>query len=77
MKSVNCSVDVLYILSVSTVLGEGVGVVRPKQSSAFFVPDRYLSSAFPACESFSYSLVIAIVYLAVCLSSFNPSYISP
>jgi hypothetical protein len=29
MKSVNCSVDVLYTLSISTVLGEGVGVVRP------------------------------------------------
>ena len=31
MKSLNCSVDVLYTLSISTVLGEGVGVVRPKQ----------------------------------------------
>ena len=50
MKSVKCSVDVLYILSVSTVLGEGVGVVRPKQSSAFLVLDRY-SPAIPACES--------------------------
>lgn len=29
MKSVKCSVDVLYILSISTVLGEGVGLVRP------------------------------------------------
>ena len=50
MKSVNCSVDVLYILSISTVLGGGVGVVRPKQSSAFLVLDRY-SPAIPACES--------------------------
>jgi hypothetical protein len=50
MKSVNCSVDVLYMLSISTVLGEGVGVVRPKQSSAFLVLDRY-SPAIPACES--------------------------
>src|ERR1700733_2789219 len=50
MKSVKCSVDVLYILSISTVLGEGVGVVRPKQSSAFLVLDRY-SPAIPACES--------------------------
>ena len=49
MKSLNCSVDVLYTLSISTVLGEGVGVVRPKQSSAFLVLDRY-SSAIPACE---------------------------
>ena len=32
MKSVKCSVDVLYILSMSTVLGEGVGVVRSKLS---------------------------------------------
>ena len=30
MNSLNCSVDVLYTLSISTVLGEGVGVVRPK-----------------------------------------------
>jgi hypothetical protein len=50
MKSVKCSVNVLYILSISTVLGEGVGVVRPKQSSAFLVLDRY-SPAIPACES--------------------------
>jgi hypothetical protein len=50
MKSVNCSVDVLYILSISTVLGEGVGIVRPKQSSTFLVPDLY-SPAIAACES--------------------------
>jgi hypothetical protein len=50
MKSVNCSVDVLYILSISTVLGEGVGLVRPKQSSAFLVPDRY-SPVIPARKS--------------------------
>jgi hypothetical protein len=51
MKSVNCSVDVLYILSTSTALGEGVGIVRPKQSSTFLVLDRY-SPAIPACESY-------------------------
>jgi hypothetical protein len=50
MKSVKCSVDVLYILSISTVLGEGVGVVRPKQSLSFLVRDRY-SPAIPARES--------------------------
>jgi len=50
MKSVKRSVDVLYILSISTVLGEGVGVVRPKHSSAILVLDSY-SSAIPACES--------------------------
>jgi hypothetical protein len=49
MKSVKCSVDVLYILSISTVLGEGVGIVRPK-SSTFLVLDRF-SPAIPACES--------------------------
>ena len=49
MKSLNCSVDVLYTLSISTVLGEGVGVVRSKQSSAFLVLDCYFS-AIPACE---------------------------
>jgi hypothetical protein len=30
MKSLKSSVDVLYTLSTSTVLGEGVGLVRPK-----------------------------------------------
>ena len=30
MKSLVCSVDVLYTMSTSTVLGEGVGLVRPK-----------------------------------------------
>ena len=30
MKSVKCSVDVLYVLSNSTVLGEGIGLVRLK-----------------------------------------------
>ena len=73
MKSVNCSVDVLYILSISTVLGEGVGVVRPKQSSAFLVLYRFLQPFPPAKAIFA---GIAIL-LAVCLSSFNPSCTSP
>jgi hypothetical protein len=30
MKSLKSSVDVLYTLSTSTVLGEGVGLVHPK-----------------------------------------------
>jgi hypothetical protein len=30
MKSLKCSVGVLYMLSVSTVLGEGIGLVHPK-----------------------------------------------
>jgi hypothetical protein len=50
MKSVKCSVDVLYILSTSTALGEGIGVVRPKPSSESLVLDR-CSPAIPACES--------------------------
>ena len=37
MKSLKCSIDVLY--TISTVLGEGISVVRPKQSSTFLVPD--------------------------------------
>jgi hypothetical protein len=48
MKSVKCSIDVLY--TISTVLGEGVGVVRPKHSSAFLALEHY-SPAIPACES--------------------------
>ena len=43
LKSVNCSVDVLYMLSSSTVLDEGVGVMRLKQSSGFLVLDRHSS----------------------------------
>jgi hypothetical protein len=34
MKSLKSSADVLYTLSTSTVLGEGVGLVRPKSSIA-------------------------------------------
>jgi hypothetical protein len=30
MKSLKCSVDVLYTLSISTVLGEGIGLVLPE-----------------------------------------------
>jgi hypothetical protein len=30
MKSFECSVDILYMLSITTVLGEGIGLVRPK-----------------------------------------------
>ena len=30
MKSLKSSVDVLYTLSISTVLGEGIGLVHPK-----------------------------------------------
>jgi hypothetical protein len=48
MKSLRCSIDALY--TISTVLGEGISVVHPKQSSAFLVPDRY-SPAILACES--------------------------
>ncbi|KAN0111307.1 hypothetical protein V8E52_008582 [Russula decolorans] len=35
MKSVKCSVDVLYILSISTVLGEGVGLSFPPAKAIF------------------------------------------
>lgn len=30
MKSLVCSVDVLYTMSTNTALGEGIGLVRPK-----------------------------------------------
>jgi hypothetical protein len=30
VKSLKCSVDVLYSLSISTVFGEGIGLVHPK-----------------------------------------------
>jgi hypothetical protein len=36
MKSLKCSVDVLYTVSVSTVLGEGIGLVHFK--SFIWVP---------------------------------------
>jgi hypothetical protein len=35
MKSLKCSVDVLYMLSISTVLGEGIGLVHPKSIIGF------------------------------------------
>jgi hypothetical protein len=30
MKSLVCSVDILYTMSTNTALGEGIGLVRPK-----------------------------------------------
>jgi hypothetical protein len=50
MKSLKSSVDVLYTLSISTVLGEGIGLVHPNYSPEFFVPNGH-SAAIPACES--------------------------
>ena len=73
MKSINCSVDALYILSISTVLGEGIGVVRPKLLYAFLFLIVILQPFPPAKAIFA---GIAIL-LAVCLSSFTSSCISP
>jgi hypothetical protein len=50
MKSLKCSVEVLFTLSTSTVLGEGIGLVHPNHSLEFFIPDRY-STAIPTRES--------------------------
>jgi hypothetical protein len=50
MKSLKFSVDVLYNLSISTILGEGIGLVHPNQSLRSLVPNRH-SSAISACES--------------------------
>lgn len=50
IRSLNCSVDILYTLSISTVLGEGIGVVRPQNLSSMFIfSDR--CSDIPACKS--------------------------
>jgi hypothetical protein len=38
MKSLKSSVDVLYTLSISTVLGEGIGLVHPKLSICVSCP---------------------------------------
>ena len=48
MKSLKASVDVLYTLS-NTVLGGGIGLVRPNHSSGFLFSYRCLTG-FPACE---------------------------
>ena len=69
MKSVKCSVDVLYILSTSTVLGESVGVVRPNSHRHFLFLIVILQPFPPAKAIFA---GIAIL-LAVCLYSFTPS----
>jgi hypothetical protein len=50
MKSLKCSVDILYTLS-GTVLGEGIGLVRLKTAhrGALFLTVSFI--AVPACES--------------------------
>jgi hypothetical protein len=50
VKSLKSSVDILYKLSVSTVLGEGVSLVRSNHSSGFPVSYRRYA-AIPACKS--------------------------
>ena len=45
-KSLKCAVHVLHTLSTSTVLGEGVGLVRPKIA---------IASSYPQCISHSHS----------------------
>jgi hypothetical protein len=70
MKSLNCSVDVLYTLS-TTILGEGIGVVRQKTSISVPCFDGY-SKAFPPAKAIFTGIAIL---LAVGLSS-DPIYIS-
>jgi hypothetical protein len=50
MKSLKCSVDILYTLSVSTLLGEGVSLVCTKHLLKFIVLDSY-STVIPTFES--------------------------
>jgi hypothetical protein len=50
MKSLKCSVDILYTLS-GTVLGEGIGLVRLKTSNRSTLFLTISSTAVPACES--------------------------
>jgi hypothetical protein len=50
MKSLKCSVDVLYTLSTNAALGEGIGLVRLKALVALLYSDGH-STAIPACES--------------------------
>ena len=50
MKSVKSSVDVIYTLSVSTVLGEGIGLVHSMSFIEVLAPN-HPSTAIPTCES--------------------------
>ena len=49
MKSLKCAVHVLYTLSTSTALGEGIGLVCRKSPIAMSGPN-ILSIAIPTCE---------------------------
>ena len=50
IKSLKCAVHVLYTLSTSTVLGEGIGLVRPKPLIfPIYISDVY-SIAIPTCK---------------------------
>ena len=73
MKSIKSSVDVLYVLSGSTVLGEGIGLVRPKVIILVLLLIIILQPFPPAKAIFA---GIAIL-LAVCPSSSILIRISP
>jgi hypothetical protein len=66
MKSLKCSVDVLYTLSSSTVLGEGIGLVCSKHSSSDTSLLMVILQPFPPAKAIFAGITIL---LAVCLSS--------
>ncbi len=49
VKSLKCAVHVLYALSTSTALGEGIGLVCPKFLVLFFIA-HMCSIAIPTCK---------------------------
>ena len=49
MKPLKCAVHVLHMLSSSTALGEGIGLVRCRTLSSFLFPDIYYKGS-PTCK---------------------------
>jgi hypothetical protein len=62
MKSLNCSVDVLYTLS-TTILGEGIGLVSPNTFISVLCFQIVILQAFPPANAIFTGIA---VLLAVC-----------
>ena len=69
MKSLKSSVDVLYTLSISTVLGEGIGLVHP--TSFICVPFLITIQSFPPAKAIFAGIAILLAVSPHLRSNFH------
>jgi hypothetical protein len=72
VKSLKSVINVLYTLSTSTVLGEGVGMVRPKLLVFVSLLSMYIPQPFPPAKTVFAAFAIL---LAVRLFHYSHTYI--